>query len=318
MQQNGGFRKVPFTMVSNEALHCKTLSIRAKGLYALIQSFITIPGFSLNKNYLMKISGLGKSALDNALKELKTQGFLKITQKREKNGFVYKYELLETANTETPAMRTVRLSGEIIPQNENLNPNIGSECTALKMNINQKTSNINNNYKNNIDVNNNQSVKDRKIDVDELQKEIVREKGIPCKYANDVEMMENIIHLITEWNTFYPNGFNSGIRQQTYELINVCLLEMTTEKEIKKYNNLAISNIDVIAEINKNLLFYNDNTVLLDNDFIEVIMNNYITALETRGIKSPVSYMKSILWNGFKIYKIQSYESTFDFLGRSD
>jgi hypothetical protein len=47
--ENGSFRKKKtyFSQVSNEALRDNTLSLKAKGLYALIQSYITIENFTL-------------------------------------------------------------------------------------------------------------------------------------------------------------------------------------------------------------------------------------------------------------------------------
>ena len=54
---NGAFRRrtVPFTQVSNSALEDKTLSLKAKGLYSIIQRYITIPNFILYKGHLMSI-----------------------------------------------------------------------------------------------------------------------------------------------------------------------------------------------------------------------------------------------------------------------
>ena len=50
---NGKFRKkkIYFTQVSNYALRDKYLSFSAKGLYSLIQSYITIPDFDLYKSF---------------------------------------------------------------------------------------------------------------------------------------------------------------------------------------------------------------------------------------------------------------------------
>ena len=51
----GKFRhkKVNFSMVSNEILRNDAVSLKAKGLYALIQSYITIEDFSLYKGFLL-------------------------------------------------------------------------------------------------------------------------------------------------------------------------------------------------------------------------------------------------------------------------
>lgn len=89
-------KEVPFSQVSNQALRDKTLSLRAKGLYALIQSYITIPDFVLYKQTLINMGVEGREAFESAWKELKKRGYL--VQKRGKNSegkFVYEYELLD-------------------------------------------------------------------------------------------------------------------------------------------------------------------------------------------------------------------------------
>ena len=52
--QNGSFRKrQSFTMASNAAIQDKGLSLKAKGLYTLIMSYITMPDFTLTKVFLL-------------------------------------------------------------------------------------------------------------------------------------------------------------------------------------------------------------------------------------------------------------------------
>ena len=60
---SGYFRKkkINFTMVSNSALDDDTLSLKAQGLYAKIQRYITIEGFKLYKN-----TDLNNNILSNA------------------------------------------------------------------------------------------------------------------------------------------------------------------------------------------------------------------------------------------------------------
>lgn len=89
-------KEVPFSQVSNQALRDKTLSLRAKGLYALIQSYITIPDFILYKQTLINMSIEGKDAFESAWKELKKRGYLvQIRGKNAEGKFVYEYELLD-------------------------------------------------------------------------------------------------------------------------------------------------------------------------------------------------------------------------------
>lgn len=97
--QNGSFkpRKVYFSQVSNTALRDNDLSLKAKGLYALIQSYITIENFTLYKNTLKKNCLEGNKAFESTWKELKDKGYL--IQERHQNTdgtFYYLYDLLDT------------------------------------------------------------------------------------------------------------------------------------------------------------------------------------------------------------------------------
>lgn len=109
--ENGAFRKkrVYFSQVSNSALRDNTLSLKAKGLYALIQSYITIEGFTLYKSMLLKECKESKTAFDGAWEELKANGYLKQYRIRAEGGmFCYEYELLdakEAKSAESPNAR---------------------------------------------------------------------------------------------------------------------------------------------------------------------------------------------------------------------
>lgn len=95
----GAFRskKVYFTQVSNEALRDENISLKAKGLYAIIQSYITIEGFVLYKDTLQKVCKEGRDGFNSAWNELKKHGYLKQYRMRdeETNKFYYEYELLD-------------------------------------------------------------------------------------------------------------------------------------------------------------------------------------------------------------------------------
>ena len=101
---NGAFRKkkVYFSQVSNVALRDNNLSLKAKGLYALIQSYITIEDFTLYKNMLVKQSNGGNTVFKSAWDELKDKGYLLQTKKNTSKGWIYEYELLDLPTDITP------------------------------------------------------------------------------------------------------------------------------------------------------------------------------------------------------------------------
>lgn len=95
----GKFRKkkVNFSMISNEILRDSTISLKTKGLYSVIQSFITLDDFTLYKGYLQSICTEGERAFDGAWRELKAKGYL-VQHKMRKGAktFYYEYELLDS------------------------------------------------------------------------------------------------------------------------------------------------------------------------------------------------------------------------------
>ncbi|MBO3392489.1 RNA replicase, partial [Clostridium perfringens] len=106
MQSNrsGQFRKkkVYFTQVSNSALRDPALSLKAKGLYSLIQSYITMENYTLYKNKLKQDVKEGEKAFESTWKELKDAAYLiqyRLQDPKTKQ-FYYEYELLDEPNVE--------------------------------------------------------------------------------------------------------------------------------------------------------------------------------------------------------------------------
>lgn len=124
--QDGFFRnKVPFVPISQVVAKDKEISLKAKGLYLLIQSYITIPNFKLYKSYLMSVCVEGQCSFDSAWNELKEKGYLKIYKiaKSDSKGFYYEYQLLDTAEPDTPALIVIRKDGTIVEKEQENNDN---------------------------------------------------------------------------------------------------------------------------------------------------------------------------------------------------
>jgi hypothetical protein len=117
--QNGKFRNrhVNFSPVSNSALQDERLSLKAKGLYALIQCYNGKPNFDLYKRTLIKLCKEGTKAFDAAWKELKDTGYLKIYRipSGANDRFKYEYELLDESNESMPSLVNLNKKREIIP-----------------------------------------------------------------------------------------------------------------------------------------------------------------------------------------------------------
>lgn len=97
-KKSGKFRskKRNFSTISNTLIHDPNLSLRAKGLYALIESYISIPDFTLYKWYLQSKCTEGQRAFDAAWNELKNSGYLiQYKIRKDAKTFYYEYELLD-------------------------------------------------------------------------------------------------------------------------------------------------------------------------------------------------------------------------------
>lgn len=102
--RGGAFRpkKINFAQVSNEPLWSKDLNLKTKGLYATIQSFVTIPNYTLYKNELLKHMSDGEKSFERAWKELKDKGYLIQYQFQDEKTkrFYYEYDLLDEPDIE--------------------------------------------------------------------------------------------------------------------------------------------------------------------------------------------------------------------------
>ena len=92
-----------FSQVSNEALRDENLSLKAKGLYALIQSYVTIDNFILYKTTLIKQCKEKETSFNSAWNELKKYGYLIQSKSKDSTTgkWVYEYELLDVPGEET-------------------------------------------------------------------------------------------------------------------------------------------------------------------------------------------------------------------------
>lgn len=95
---DGSFRrKNGYTIVQNSIARDKNISMKAKGLYLIIQSYITMPDKEWHKNDFTNMVAEGKAAFDSAWKELKDAGYLKVYIYSYGKGTRREYELLDEA-----------------------------------------------------------------------------------------------------------------------------------------------------------------------------------------------------------------------------
>lgn len=164
--ESGKFRKKrkSFAQVSNYALMDKNLSLKAKGLYAMIESYISIPDFTLYKDFLIKNNSDGERSFDSAWKELKETGYLKVFKMQankqspqdnkgtqQVKGFYYEYLLLDEPETDEKIKPTKctpeKCTPEFCNSEKSKSENYGSIINNQEKNIELNNTYINNNSK---------------------------------------------------------------------------------------------------------------------------------------------------------------------------
>lgn len=92
----GFFRsKKGFTVVQNEITRDTHISLKAKGLYLVIQAYISMPDKKWTKEDFRNLTKEGKKAFDSAWKELKDFGYLKVHFMPDNGKWQAEYELLD-------------------------------------------------------------------------------------------------------------------------------------------------------------------------------------------------------------------------------
>ena len=147
---SGAFRKkkVSFSQVSNVALRDEDLSLKAKGLLALIESYLSLENFVLYKQFLINKSKDGETSFRGAWKELKDKGYL-IQYKLKNNEtkqFYYEYEICDNPYVENQHVaKKIIIPCDVKPHVENLHV----ESPLVSLSTERKSNSYNKNLSNN-------------------------------------------------------------------------------------------------------------------------------------------------------------------------
>lgn len=107
-------KRTYYAQVSNVALRDETLSLKAKGLLAIIESYLTLDGFTLYKDFLLSKSTDGETSFRGAWKELKDHGYLiqYKFQDIETKRFYYEYEVCDDPHVDFQHMGSGKPDGD--------------------------------------------------------------------------------------------------------------------------------------------------------------------------------------------------------------
>jgi hypothetical protein len=93
---DGAFRKkTGFTVVQNSIIRDRDISLKAKGLYLIIQSYITMPDKVWKKSDFLGMVKEGDKAFESAWNEIKNAGYLKVHMFSNGLTWTVEYELLD-------------------------------------------------------------------------------------------------------------------------------------------------------------------------------------------------------------------------------
>ena len=137
--------------------------------------------------------------------------------------------------------------------------------------------------------------------------EILEAKALPYYLCQNKDLMTEIVHWMTEWETFHPAGYQDELRQRVYELFNLSLIEMlTATKRTMSLKGAVVSYAKVVDKLNERAVFESYYVDL--SEFMEPAMENYIRGAENTEIRNPTYYMMACIWDAMQTGNIGLYE----------
>jgi len=334
MSENGTFRKKQsFAMASNGAIRDKKLSLKAKGLYTLIQSYITLDTLQLTKSFLMDFCSEKETAFNSAWDELKKSGYLKMHVLPAKKGrFVYEYDLLDEANLDGGAyLYRHDKNGNITSTNLGTNPlseanndhhpdfHPSGKHPTGEHHDGKEGSNIilSRKTKNNIAYNI-QSINPPAqaktalsdgLNEDELREEIgndfSQDRSVQYCYHTDERKMLAAVRTLVDWYELTSAHFTTEFEHATFDMLVDCLADMACDDGKQTYKGSSITYVKVIDQINS--VIQCDGSLY---HFAEQTVDDYIKAASDTEIRDKRKYMKAVIWNSFLTYRVK-FESDF-------
>lgn len=122
-----------YTVMSNQFLRNKELSLKAKGLLAVCLSLPDDWDYSING--LVAICKESVTAVRNAMKELEERGYMKINKLQNERGhFYYEYVIYETPAMENPMLDNLVVEKQVVDNQQQLNTN---QLSTNELNTNE-------------------------------------------------------------------------------------------------------------------------------------------------------------------------------------
>lgn len=127
---------IPYGMVPNSLLNDNKISLKAKGLFAYMQS--KPDGWKFSVEMIASQCKESKSAISEGLKELEYLGYLERKKQQSGNGFVVDYHLFFEAKGVKPIADFQSLEIQSLENPTSENPIIGKSANNSKKDISKK------------------------------------------------------------------------------------------------------------------------------------------------------------------------------------
>ena len=319
MNENGKFRKRNgYTTTGNTLTRDHSVSLKAKGLYLVIMSYITMPDIELTKSFIFKQCKEGEKSFESSWNELKDAGYLKVYFIPTSKGWQTEYELLDEP-AEGPHTFYLGSDGTIKSTNidrkmkkSSSESDFSKEDSEKKasMNSTERTPHFGSNAKgsnafgtnakgsnafggNNISTSYNPN--DNPINNLSIN---------PVSNQMDGQMEQKIsdeIKDLAEWDAYSDNSEYSDMEQSVHNLVIECLVEMCTDSNEQRYSGLSVTRERVLERIRECAA---QGTGAL-HFFIELTMEDYINYASHNEIKDIKKYLKTCIWNAFGTYRVK-------------
>ena len=341
MTDNGSFRKkAGFTIAGNGVVRDTKLSMKAKGLYILIMSYITMENLQLTKTLLQKKCFEGTKAFNSAWDDLKEAGYLKVHMKPGgKRGWQVEYELLDEAqggahtlyysrngdvtNTNLSLSRVNSISDsekQDTPQN-GIYANgsiVDGTCaggTYVHGNNAQGGNNIrppcktaNKTFVNTQSFNpcaNAKITLSEGMSEDEIREivedDLLDDTAIPFSYSSDKNRMLIAIKTVSDWYELPVSALSTVFHKEVFDLLVDCLTEMACEVEVRTYRGASVTCANVIEKINS--VLKNDGSLY---GFVMETVDDYVSGASKNEITAEREYMKAVIWTSFTTYRVKA------------
>ena len=317
-----GLKAVGYGIIPKAVTLDPRLPIKAKGIYAYFCAFTgsgnnAFPKLAQITHHLR----INKDTYYKYFNQLKQLNYITVKQRRIAGKLsINDYYLSETPDINQTTIQTTKSPFPKKPDTENQDTELPF---PKKPDTENQDININSNIKNNIFKNKsldhslNQQPPAKPVELNERENEpsqeeneeiyvweqVLNKESIPYEYIHQPKKMRAAIRYMTDWYSFYPEGYSTDqLEQKTYNLFVETLIEMCCTNQPMTLKGSTVVSKDVIDKINEIAIFDNSTRNMLE--FSYAAIENYVNKLKNTENKiiNPMQYMKSVIWDAMKTY----------------